>query len=387
MRKNVYLFISFILSLVILELGFYLISFLIPFDYYYKPPTLYQFREYLSRERNPHLGWDRAGEEQPTPEGYRFAPAGKNMSTPCISLYGDSFTWGDEVPPEAAWGNVLITLLGSRVDNYGVSGYGSDQAYLRFLYNKNDKAQIIILSHFSENIIRNINQDRSLIYGQGILLKPRFITDGNGHITLVPIPRLNIDDYYSYVMEPRCFLFAEYLLPETSALAKRRLSFPYSYRLPYMLTYKRVYMSLMSLWFYNVPPWFTELYDPRHQSHAYQVTRDIMINFVKECAIRGKIPIILFIPTIRDIKYYKATGIWIYGSLIDSLKQEGIQVYNLGPLLLKKVSSDDLCRYFCTNKKTQSGHYTVEGNRILAEVVSQILTQNPSYKVIFSMKK
>src|SRR5580704_5995225 len=50
----------------------------------------------------------------------------------CASAYGDSFVWGEEVPPADGWIEQLSRRIGCRVANYGVSGYGTDQAYLRF---------------------------------------------------------------------------------------------------------------------------------------------------------------------------------------------------------------------------------------------------------------
>ena len=54
-----------------------------------------------------------------------------------IALFGDSFTHGDDVPVEHSFGQVLeqqlITAgIPAEVLNFGVGGYGIDQAMLRF---------------------------------------------------------------------------------------------------------------------------------------------------------------------------------------------------------------------------------------------------------------
>jgi hypothetical protein len=46
---------------------------------------------------------------------------------------------------------------------------------------------------------------------------------------------------------------------------------------------------------------------------------------------------------------------------------------NVGPLLLARIHDGDICEYFCTNRATKSGHFTVKGNRILAEVAWDII--------------
>ena len=48
---------------------------------------------------------------------------------------------------------------------------------------------------------------------------------------------------------------------------------------------------------------------------------------------------------------------------------------NLAPQLLAKVKDGNLCDYFCTMRTTKSGHYTVQGNRVLVEVVQEVVEQ------------
>jgi hypothetical protein len=71
-------------------------------------------------------------------EGIRSPKAGMSfVTTPSkrrIALIGDSFTFGLEVAYQGTWGRQLELALGSefQVLNFGVDGYGVDQAYLRF---------------------------------------------------------------------------------------------------------------------------------------------------------------------------------------------------------------------------------------------------------------
>jgi hypothetical protein len=64
-------------------------------------------------------------------EGVTFAKtAGKTR----IALVGDSYTFAEEVRYEETWGYLLEKALGSEFQflNFGVPGYGVDQAYLRY---------------------------------------------------------------------------------------------------------------------------------------------------------------------------------------------------------------------------------------------------------------
>ncbi len=376
MQRTFALYLATVLvALSVLEGIFCGLSRYIPKQWYYKPPTREAFLHYLTSTIDWEVGW-RPPPQELSAAGYRLAPAGEGLATPCISLYGDSFTFGSEVVPEAAWGNVLTARLGCRVDNYGVPGYGTDQAYVYFTRQHQhalDQAPVVILTHLSENIVRNITQDYSLIYQDELALKPRFVSDGAGHLRLVKIPHIAPQDYDAYVSDMGKFLHEDYLLPSKNALSKRRLFFPHLLSVPYLFTYKRLYASLL-LYAFDVPPWFAELYEPTHPSHALQVTRDILINFARDAQRYGKRPFIFVIPTARDLVYFRRTGHWIYANLLTMLqRQDAAQVMNLGPQLLAKVKDGNLCDYFCTTRTTKSGHYTVQGNRVLADVVQEVV--------------
>jgi len=375
MQRTCALYVATVLvTLAVLEGIFYGLLWCIPKQWYYKPPTREAFLQYLRSDIDWEVGWRPPPHELST-AGYRLSPAGEGLATPCISLYGDSFTFGSEVAPEVVWGNVLTARLGCRVDNYGVPGYGTDQAYMYFRRQHQqavDQAPVVILSHLSENIVRNITQDYSLLYQSVLALKPRFITD-NGQLRLIEMPRVGPQDYDAYIRDMAQFLRVDYLLPSKSALSKRRIFFPHIFTVPYLFTYKRLYASLL-FYAFDVPPWFAELYDPSHPSQALQVTRDILINFVSDAQRYGKHPLIFVIPTARDLVYFRRTGHWIYANLLTMLQRQGsVQAMNLGPQLLAKVQDDDLCDYFCTTRTTRSGHYTMQGHRVLAEVVQEVV--------------
>lgn len=60
-------------------------------------------------------------------EGLRTTGDAPGGAGPPILAVGDSFTFGDEVDALEAWPAQLQALLGRRVLNGGVTGYGLDQ--------------------------------------------------------------------------------------------------------------------------------------------------------------------------------------------------------------------------------------------------------------------
>lgn len=114
-----------------------------------------------------------------------------------IAAFGDSFTAGTDVDDNEVWTQVLETALFERriraeVLNFGVGGYGMDQAYLRWQnIGKGLSADIIIFGFQPENLQRNVSVFRP-IYARntGIpLSKPRYTLQGD-ELELINYPAL-----------------------------------------------------------------------------------------------------------------------------------------------------------------------------------------------------
>ena len=82
------------------------------------------------------------------------------------------------------WIEQLSRKLGCRVANYGVTGYGTDQAYIRFTRMTQDEAPVVLLGIFPENVMRNVNQYRGFLgfTQRPHWLKGRFVLDGAGKL-------------------------------------------------------------------------------------------------------------------------------------------------------------------------------------------------------------
>lgn len=112
-----------------------------------------------------------------------------------IAAFGDSFTAGPDVKDDEVWTQVLETALGDRriraeVLNFGVGGYGMDQAYLRWRHlGKAFSPDFVIFGFQPENLYRNGSVFRP-IYARytGIpLSKPRYHLE-DGELELVNFP-------------------------------------------------------------------------------------------------------------------------------------------------------------------------------------------------------
>ncbi len=103
-----------------------------------------------------------------------------------IAIFGDSYSHGDEVKFQNTIGNYLELLLSKNnikveVINFAVSGYGLDQALLRWESIKEKfQPDIVILGVQFENVKRHINLLRPFYYHTTEIpySKPRFVISG-----------------------------------------------------------------------------------------------------------------------------------------------------------------------------------------------------------------
>ena len=108
-----------------------------------------------------------------------------------VALFGESFIYGEEVPD----GEDFCAQLGAldptlEVMNYGVSGFGTDQALMRLRSEGvQSHAQVICIGVMLENIVRNVSRFTRLRnpYLKGVGIKPRFRLE-HGELVLVPTP-------------------------------------------------------------------------------------------------------------------------------------------------------------------------------------------------------
>ncbi len=152
---------------------------------------------------DPELGWvnRRGSNVYGDPRKYAYDDEGarkcpRPFDDTLISTYGDSFTHGDGVAGDETWSYRLGERLRTNVLNFGVGGYGTDQALLRI--EKNCRAglrtPVIALGICSENVNRLLGNLRAFYTNDRCVPcatngpKPMFRKSATGW-ELVPIGR------------------------------------------------------------------------------------------------------------------------------------------------------------------------------------------------------
>ena len=307
--------------------------------------------------------------------GARPDPTFPNPVGACISVYGDSFAYGEEVTNEDAWPHRLSQRLSCRVANYGVPGYGTDQAYLRFKNNVRDNASsIVILCIYQENILRIVNQYRYLLTrGEPLSFKPRFIVKNN-ELELIPLvitPESNLNEVLT---NPATAFKHEWFLPGLED-GPEHIHFPYTLSIIYALLSKRVQNGLL-----GKPNWL-EFYSSEHPSGAFQVMIKIVESMGEEAHRHGKQFKIVIFPSTAGYLYWKASRINPSQSLSDALVQMKIDFLDLSLAISSYLSGGDYCDLLTNLDRRCSGHYNAEGNIVVGKLVGDWLQGTPPKRI------
>lgn len=342
------------------------------------PTTEEEFARYLDR-RNPDLGWPSKDwlARNADSDGARLSPANErlNRQPACISTYGDSFIYGSEVGDSQAWTNVLADNLGCPVKNYGVSGYGVDQAILRFENNANDFADFTILGFHIMDINRNVNQWYYLFNNKGnkFGFKPVFTLAGDGKLRLLPIAVNSYEDYLQTVEAPGKVLKASMYLPDgPSWPSSARVHFPFSWTLLRLVAkiFREVdwqKVSFSNHWRqWNYPSWYDDSNGP--DIRKIDLNLRLIEYFGGVCRKRNRRCAVLAIPGVDSIREHQVDGASLMGRMVSTYRQHG-DVWDATGYFAENTRDEGLCYYIGRNRDCR-GHFNKEGYGLLAQFVA-----------------
>jgi hypothetical protein len=290
----------------------------------------------------------------------------------CGSAYGDSLVGGAEVANDEGWVEQLSHLLGCRVANYAVGGYGTDQAYLRFRQVR-DPSPIAILGINPNNVQDNISQYDGLLGSalQPIALKGRFLLDPSDQLIWLARPHLDRGGFVAMNRNPAEVLPHSYFLPDTP-------DGPVTRRFPYTTTLARV-ARLPRLYDFLVRrAGWSELYAADHPSGALRLMTAICQAFVELAKARGQRPLVVMLPLTESFREQANYGQFEYAPLVAALQAKGIEVFDPGKAMIDSLAGRSTCDFFTrlhpymawlTAPVPCGGHYSVVGNTTMARLV------------------
>ena len=304
-----------------------------------------------------------------------------------ISAYGDSYTFCRQVEDDNTWPWYLSEYTQSNVLNFGVGGYGVDQALLRLKREyKVNPTKIVILQFVPETISRILSVWRHYYeFGNIFAFKPRFI-ERTDDLTVVSNPILSPSSFQQLPEFIRTIQKNDYFY-------KKKFC-KYIYRTPYIWTFFRKPVRqgklLIQLNLRSACSYFGQSYDGAWGT-ILKENQDIVLNLYKDKSAtsllnrivrefreygkqEGFISVVVFLPYEDDLRRYRATGNKFYGPILSDIEKDGITL-DAADILIKHLDSG-----IYTNRYYGS-HLTGEGNKIVARYIFEKLEEAGILKI------
>lgn len=258
-----------------------------------------------------------------SPVDYALEPAaGKRR----VAVFGDSFVYGSEVADAESWPAQLEAMSDDLdVLNYGVPGYGTDQAYLRYEHEGDRYSPDHVVIGFAPvNLRRVVNLYRRFISThEAPLVKPRFVLDENGELLPVHQSIPSEDEWLAFLDDPDkirewrdldyWYAPAIYDNPLHDISAFARLSAQFWTRL------SRRYLAEDRLFEGDV--FNTE-------SEAFRLEVAVLEALVDRARERGQSVSVLMLPDLDSVVAQHQGRVTIYAPLVDALRERGIEVWD-----------------------------------------------------------
>jgi hypothetical protein len=288
-----------------------------------------------------------------------------------VAAFGDSFVYGNDVADSAAW-PALVEQLFPRIEvlNYGVGGYGGDQAYLRFCSEGAALAPRIVVIGFVTDDLRHIVN----VYGRFIsnretpLVKPRFMLDAGGQLVLLPNPLPRAPDYQRYLHSPERIV---------ELGADDYWYRPAIYQDP-LYDYSATVRLLTNLWLRVEQRYFAPDRLLRHgelnaSSTAFRIQISLFEHFTAAVQAAGARPIVVLFPDRQSLEQARQGRETIVAPLVRELAADGIEYVDLTPAFLE--AQGDPSNWFLP-VGDYSRHYAPAGNRIVAQWLGRAFLAN-----------
>lgn len=319
-----------------------------------------EIKERFSKVYSYELGWE---PRHPSELGYRGEE--KNIENAMICLFGDSYTEGYS-DIKKSWPYLLEKKFNRPVLNFGVDGYGIDQAYLRFekRYSGKIHTPYVCLAVMSENIARIVNRYRGFYNRKEHIeaTKPMYYKGKDGNIDLLPNPLTRADEIR--FLADLTFLkkigqkdywyhhFEKYNL-------NQMVRFPYSFYLVKALPY-----------------YIQRYYEKRTQNdsdykilYADEAALSLMSHIISNFIIRAKenntTPIILFLPNWKDFIDYKTNGETIYNDFFLKIRNQHPNTFDAMTYFMPFFDKGDNVSDFFNSYS--DGHYNPTGEQVLCD--------------------
>jgi hypothetical protein len=338
-------------------------------DKEFDPLTRQDLERYLKQAFDPELGWDNRPLAQSkgvntVGETWRksFAEDGSRKddleaTTLLIATYGDSFTECAEVDNDETWQHYLGQSLHGDIKNFGVGGFGTDQAVLKFKRHVEEGrvAPINILGIYEENIGRVMTLYHPFYQRQdGISLgfKPSFRLGPDDEVR----PNANLFQAPGLTLEGLRALAKAHARDDFWGERMLYADFPYTLEL---LRWAAVNFDGIE------PAKARRLWD---HYEGRRVMAYLVDEFVDTATAADSRPLVLFIPHNRSLE---RPGLALYTTFKDTLR------HRYPDLLVVDIEEEDF-DHERFNIAPYQGHASAYGNRVIARAIERAIEEGAS---------
>ena len=287
-----------------------------------------------------------------------------------VAAFGDSFVYGTEVVDADAWPAVIERLYDDiEVLNYGVGGYGTDQASLRFGIEGMDLSPHVVLIGFAPiDLRRVVNVYRRFMSSrESLLTKPRFHLDAGGALRLTGTPIRTVHDWKPILEDPSLIrrwgsadqwyepLIYENFLYDLSA-SVRVLS--------------TVWIRLENR--YLDPERWIDSGVFNTSSSAFKIQMAVFEQFVEDVRESGARPLVLILPNRESLESSLRGRAVPFQPLVEALRASEIAVLDATDAF-KRSAEPAVGEWFAAG-----GHYSPAGNYVLADWLGGYLRALPA---------
>lgn len=264
-----------------------------------------------------------------TPDGRRTvpgAPTTPSASTHDVMMFGDSFTFGEEVSDDEAYPSILSKNAPElRVMNFGVHGYGHDQMllYLKEIIGDHTP-RIVTLGFYRGDVERNTRTFRDYA-------KPRFVLTRSSppalRLTNVPVPSPEDLSRHSFTASRFGFLLS---------LVMERLQ--------------------------------RAINPTAGEDEANKLTAEILNEFASVVRRHGALPIFVYLPDRRELRHPRLSAIPLFNAICERAAATCV----------------DTTPQFSSVKNrallfSRNGHYSRAGNELVATAILKTLRGDPRF--------
>jgi hypothetical protein len=314
------------------------------------------------------------------------------------STFGDSFCQCRGVQDHETWQAYLERIEGKRILNFGVGGYGLDQAYLRYLRNRNQNLGGKIIFAVSPCTIERIIgvYKHYIEFGNYLGVKSRFVL-AEGELQLLALPlgskeqlknlavykqqvRKFDENYNGYfrMRSPR-FPFAiyvlrnwkQYVVNTIASIQKRQTTVSRCLCLHRLDSIKsKLIIELKNSAYRRKNIYFRKLFSEKC---------DLLVSLVRLCKSAcdedGRTALLVILPDYTNISFINSYGHY-YRNFVDRVREE----VNVPVFDSYDVFHDcDPREIFL--KDNYSGHHTARGNEILGECLVRFIRAHDANSV------